>query len=251
MTAVPKPDPNILLKNVQFGFGSDEPILKVEEFAVSAAENVFVYGPSGSGKSTLLGIIAGVLVPSGGAVSVMGQDLVGLSAARRDRLRAEHFGVIFQQFNLVPYLDLVENVLLPCRFSYARAKRVAESAKGREERARSMLVQLGLEKELSRGQVASELSTGQQQRVAAARALIGSPSLIIADEPTSALDTETRSIFIETLLSEAEQASVIFVSHDLSLSTHFDREISISTINRQQPNDSSTRIDKVQQLEKF
>lgn len=222
----------VSLTDVTFAFGKSAPVLAVSKLSIATEEKVFVYGPSGSGKSTLLGLVAGVLVPEQGSVDVLGSNLATLSATRRDRLRADRLGVIFQQFNLVPYLDLIENVLLPCRFSPARARRVAGSAQERAVKARDMLVRLGLEHEVSSGQVASELSTGQQQRVAAARALIGAPSLIIADEPTSALDTEARSIFIETLLGEADKAAVLFVSHDMSLAAHFDRQISMVEINK-------------------
>ncbi|MEO1406058.1 MAG: ABC transporter ATP-binding protein [Pseudomonadota bacterium] len=223
--------PCFSLDDVAFAFRDNTPVLDISQMSVAIGERVFVYGPSGSGKSTLLGLIAGVLTPSRGAIQVLGNDLTAMSAARRDRLRAEQLGVIFQQFNLVPYLDLVDNVLLPCRFSSARAERVAGTAAARAEKARDMLARLGLEQEMANGQVASELSTGQQQRVAVARALIGSPSLVIADEPTSALDTEARSVFIDTLLKEASDASVVFVSHDMSLASHFDSQISIAEIN--------------------
>lgn len=140
-------------------------------------------------------------------------------------------GVIFQQFNLVPYLNLVENVLLPCRFSSVRAERVGTTETARTEKARDLLSRLGLNEEAQANRQAAELSVGQQQRVAAARALIGSPSLIIADEPTSALDAETRDTFIKTLLSEAHDAAVLFVSHDAALSKHFDRLTAMETVN--------------------
>ncbi|MEL6324630.1 MAG: ATP-binding cassette domain-containing protein, partial [Pseudomonadota bacterium] len=206
MPQVPSETLAIKLNGVMFAFGGPQPVLEIEDMGVPAGEKVFVFGPSGSGKSTLLGLIAGVLVPERGTVEVFGQSLTDVSAAERDRLRAEKLGVIFQQFNLVPYLDLLENVLLPCQFSPGRAARVAESVQGRREKATELLNRLGLAREVSAGRTASQLSTGQQQRVAAARALIGAPSLIIADEPTSALDTDARSVFIETLLTEAKDA---------------------------------------------
>ena len=229
--ATPQQVPNIVLKDVLFAFDASTPVLSISDMTVESGEKVFVHGPSGSGKSTLLGLIAGILVPDTGSVEVLGHNLARLSASQRDSLRAEHVGVIFQQFNLVPYLDLVENVLLPCRFSSARASRVADTAKAREIKAREILFRLGLGPEVEKGQLARELSTGQQQRVAAARALLGTPSLIIADEPTSALDTEARAVFIETLLAEADHASVVFVSHDLSLAPHFDRQVSMRDVN--------------------
>ncbi len=192
---------------------------------------MFLQGPSGSGKSTLLGVIAGVFAPTAGEAMILGQPFHKMTAAARDRVRADAMGVIFQQFNLVPYLNLIENVLLPCRFSRHRAARVGPTEAERIDKAKRLLNRLGLKEEAGANRPAAELSVGQQQRVAAARALIGLPSLIIADEPTSALDAETRDAFIETLLSEAEQAAVLFVSHDASLSKHFDRLVVIEDIN--------------------
>lgn len=248
MTTTREPTSCVSLKDMSFAFGQRDPVLVVSEFAVGMGEKLFVHGPSGSGKSTLLGLIAGVLEPQRGNIHVLGHDLSELSAAKRDLVRADRMGVIFQQFNLVPYLDLVENVLLPCRFAPSRAKRIAASPQERDEIARNMLTRLGLGHEIETGQVVSELSTGQQQRVAAARALIGTPSLIIADEPTSALDAGTRSTFIETLLSEAKNASVVFVSHDLSLAQFFDRQVSMAVLNDANSVSSTGQTRQVQQV---
>ncbi|MEO0398870.1 MAG: ATP-binding cassette domain-containing protein [Pseudomonadota bacterium] len=201
-------------------------------FHVEAGETVFLHGASGSGKSTLLGLIAGVSKAQRGVVDVLGHPLSRLSAAKRDRLRSDAFGVIFQQFNLVPYLSLIENVLLPCQFSPTRAARTGASPADRNAAAVELLSRLGLAKQAQESASVAALSVGQQQRVAAARAIIGAPSLIIADEPTSALDATARDTFIETLLGEAKQASVIFVSHDISLAAHFDRTVSMSQLNQ-------------------
>jgi putative ABC transport system ATP-binding protein len=134
-------------------------------------------------------------------------------------------GVIFQQFNLVPYLNPLDNVLLPCRLSPKRRSRAQPSP---EEQAKSLLNALGIADEHWRRPV-TRLSVGQQQRVAAARALIGTPELILADEPTSALDTDNRDRFIELLLQLAakQQSSVVFVSHDQSLAGRFDHRIAL------------------------
>lgn len=205
--------------------------LSIRNFSIGCGERLFLRGPSGSGKSTLLGVIAGVFSPTAGEVSILGHPFHEMSAAARDRVRADAIGVIFQQFNLVPYLNLVENVLLPCRFSRDRAARVGANEAERIDKAKSLLNRLGLDEKTRANRSAAELSVGQQQRVAAARALIGSPSLIIADEPTSALDAETRNAFIETLLTEANKAAVLFVSHDASLAEHFDHVVAIENIN--------------------
>lgn len=219
------------IENLEYHWSSGLHVLSIQHFSIREGERLFLQGPSGSGKSTLLGVIAGVFAPTAGEVIVLDQPFQTMTAAARDRVRADAMGVIFQQFNLVPYLDLVENVLLPCRFSPYRAERVGTTEADRIEKARNLLNRLGLDDEAQANRSAAELSVGQQQRVAAARALIGSPSLIIADEPTSALDTDTRDTFIETLLSEAHQAAVLFVSHDVRLSRHFDRIVAIEDIN--------------------
>ncbi|MBA3067401.1 MAG: ABC transporter ATP-binding protein [Hyphomonas sp.] len=206
-------------------------VLDIPEFSVDAGERVFLRGPSGSGKSTLLGLIAGVLAPQTGTIRVLGEDMARLSAARRDRLRADHVGVIFQMFNLVPYLSVTGNVLLPLRFSSARRKAAGSDADGE---ARRLLARLGLEDEQLLKRRVSDLSVGQQQRVAAARALIGAPKLIIADEPTSALDADARDRFIALLSEEVTRsgASLLFVSHDRSLAPLFTRAVDLAAINR-------------------
>ncbi|MEL6369194.1 MAG: ABC transporter ATP-binding protein [Pseudomonadota bacterium] len=223
--------PCIDIQNLEFAWENDVSVLRIDKFVVQQGERLFLKGPSGSGKSTLLGVVAGVFSATSGEVNILGKPFHTLSAADRDRLRADDMGVIFQQFNLVPYLTLVENVLLPCRFSPVRASRVAPSENGRVAAAIDLLGCLGLTREVSDKRSAAELSVGQQQRVAAARALIGGPSLIIADEPTSALDTQTRDSFIETLITEAKGAAVVFVSHDASLADRFDRTVTMDELN--------------------
>ena len=221
----------VSLRALEFAWANGAPVLSIGALSIRQGERLFLQGPSGGGKSTLLGVIAGVFAPTGGEAIILNQPFHKMSGAARDRVRADAMGVIFQQFNLVPYLTLVENVLLPCRFSRIRAERVGATEAARTSKARDLLSRLGLDEEAKANRPAAELSVGQQQRVAAARALIGTPSLIIADEPTSALDAQTREVFIETLLSEAQDATVLFVSHDASLSGRFDRLIALETIN--------------------
>ena len=221
----------INIQDLEYQWGNGVHTLSVNKLVIQQGERLFLQGPSGSGKSTLLGIIAGVFTPTSGEATILNQPFHKINAAARDRIRADAMGVIFQQFNLVPYLTLIENVLLPCRFSTARSKKVGQTEKQRTEKARSLLERLGLDEQARSNRPAAELSVGQQQRVAAARALIGSPSLVIADEPTSALDSQTRNIFIETLLAEAKDAAVLFVSHDASISNQFDRSIVMDDIN--------------------
>jgi putative ABC transport system ATP-binding protein len=223
--------PVIDIENLAFAWKGGPQVLNVPSFRLGAGERVFLRGPSGSGKSTLLGLIAGVLAPQQGTIRVLGEDMTSLSASRRDRLRADHVGVIFQMFNLVPYLSVTGNVLLPLRFSPARRKAAGSDAEGE---ARRLLARLGLDDERLLARRVSDLSVGQQQRVAAARALIGAPDLIIADEPTSALDADARDRFIALLSEEVTRsgASLLFVSHDASLAPLFTRAVDLAAINR-------------------
>ncbi len=224
-------DPVIEIEKLRFAWKSGPQVLDIDAFRVEAGERVFLRGPSGSGKSTLLGLIAGVLEPQAGRITVMGQDMGALAAAKRDRLRADRMGVIFQMFNLVPYLSVTGNVLLPLRFSPARRKAAGTDP---QAEARRLLARLGLQDESLLGRRVSDLSVGQQQRVAAARALIGSPSLVIADEPTSALDADARDRFINLLSEEVERsgASLLFVSHDASLASLFTRAADLTAMNK-------------------
>lgn len=223
----------IQLTDVQFRWHPQGPlVLDIPQLTVARGERLFLRGPSGSGKSTLLGLLGGVSVPQRGRVEVLGQPLHAAKGAARDRFRADHLGYIFQMFNLIPYLSVLDNVLLPCRFSRTRAQRVTAQGGPRAE-ARRLLEHLGLGDDLMQ-RAATELSVGQQQRVAAARALLGAPELIIADEPTSALDADLRAAFVELLLGEcaALGSTLVFVSHDRALEPLFHRALCLSEINR-------------------
>jgi putative ABC transport system ATP-binding protein len=213
--------------------GAAADCLDIESLDLAAGGSLFLHGPSGSGKSTLLGLLAGVLAPRTGDVKVLGTAMEDLSAVQRDAFRADHVGYIFQQFNLLPYLSVEDNVLLACRFSAFRSKRAEDAARSPLGHARHLLKGMGLDEELWHRK-ASELSVGQQQRVAAARALIGSPELVIADEPTSALDAALRDGFMRLLLAECARtgSALVFVSHDERLADHFVRQLSLPAINR-------------------
>ncbi len=204
--------------------------IDIPQFAVQAGERIFLHGPSGSGKSTLLALLGGVAVPQQGQVKLLGCNITALGNRARDAFRADHTGFLFQQFNLLPWLSALDNVLLPCTFSRRRRERAGTHPKSEAER---LLGHLDLA-ESTWCRPAAELSVGQQQRVAAARALIGRPELLIADEPTSALDAERQQAFIDLLLRETAEvgAALIFVSHDRRLAGHFDREVALADINR-------------------
>ncbi len=224
----------VRLSGVRFAWpGKGAFSLSVQDFALPARERVLLIGPSGSGKSTFLSLICGILAPQSGRIEILGQDLVKLSAAARDAFRAEHFGIVFQMFNLLPYGSVIDNVLLPLSFAPKRRRRATANASAAEE-AERLLARLGLEPALLRGRSAASLSVGQQQRVAAARALIGSPEIVVADEPTSALDRDRQDAFLDLLFAEtaAAGAALIMVSHDQSLAPRFDRVLRLDEIAR-------------------
>lgn len=205
--------------------------LSIESFSLPARERVLLVGPSGTGKSTFLSLLCGIVTLASGTLEVLGTDVTKLSNAARDRFRAEHFGIIFQMFNLLPYGSILDNVMLPLSFSRTRAERAARNGPVEAEALR-LLTSLGLDAGELAGLSAANLSVGQQQRVAAARALIGAPELIVADEPTSALDRNRQLAFLDLLFAEAEAAgaSVIMVSHEEELGKRFDRVLRLEEI---------------------
>lgn len=233
MSEITSPPPVVLIESLRFAWPQQPVLLDIAELRIAAGDRVFLQGPSGTGKSTLLGLLGGVLVPQSGTLQLLGTDLTTLGASARDRFRADHVGFIFQQFNLVPYLGLVGNVTLGCRFSSRRRQRLGTHHAAEAEAAR-LLSALDLDVDTLKHRPVTELSVGQQQRVAAARALIGAPELIIADEPTSALDATARSAFIELLFAECERAgsALVFVSHDPALAELFPHSLHLAEINR-------------------
>ena len=224
----------ITLAGVQFGWATGaDPVLDIDSFAVARGERVFIQGPSGSGKTTLLNLLGGVTQANRGRVDVLGTDMAGLSGSQRDSFRADHIGFIFQLFNLVPYLDLIQNVTLPCQFSNTRRNRAVDRSGSPESDAERLLTQMGLSTAMADRSV-TRLSVGQQQRVAVARALIGAPDLIIADEPTSAIDAAATGAFLDLLFDEIDgtDTTLLFVSHDPALQPHFGRTVALADINR-------------------
>jgi putative ABC transport system ATP-binding protein len=201
--------------------------LHVPNLTLAPAETVLLLGESGSGKSTLLSLICGTIIAQSGVVSVAGNNIASLSAGKRDRFRAETIGLIFQQFNLLPFASVQDNILLPLQFAPMRRKRVT----GLVAEAERLCSALGLPSDIMTVR-AGALSVGQQQRVAAARALIGTPQLIIADEPTSSLDGTTQATFLQLLFaqSRAHDTTLLMVSHDARLSSQFDRVIQMADI---------------------
>lgn len=221
--------PAVELQHVRFAYRAGQDVVSIDHLSIARGETVFLHGPSGSGKTTLLGLLAGVLQATAGSVRILGEDITPLSSGARDAFRAQHLGYVFQQFNLIPYLSVRDNILLPVRLDTAR--------RGKLKGTDPILAADALARELDiAGAVHSpvtELSVGQQQRVAVARALIGSPELVICDEPTSALDSDRRQRFLELLFASCHKAgaTLVFVSHDLSLQPLFSRTVSLPDIN--------------------
>lgn len=224
----------VRIRDLRFSWpGASQPLLDIPQLDIAAGERVMLRGPSGSGKSTLLSLLAGIHPPQQGSIALLKQDLATLPARQRDQLRANDIGFVFQQFNLLPYLSALDNVMLGSQFSRLRRKRIAASGETIVTAATRLLTELGISTDIQK-QPAHTLSVGQQQRVAVARALLGKPALIIADEPTSALDAERRDEFLRLLFQECEQqhTALLFVTHDASLASHFSRHLELADINK-------------------
>tara|TARA_R110000772_G_scaffold110305_14_gene213899 strand:- start:2776 stop:3501 length:726 start_codon:yes stop_codon:yes gene_type:complete len=216
----------INMQNVQHRYdqSSTAAVLSIPHWQVKQGDRVFLHGDSGSGKTTLLNLLSGILTPTEGTIELLEQPFSTLSARRRDAFRARHIGVVFQQFNLVPYLSVLKNIQLANYFAAKRDKHI-------EETANTLLAKLNLPANVLH-KPANTLSVGQQQRVAIARALINQPELLLVDEPTSALDASARDAFMDILLNMCENAgaSLVFVSHDMSLQRFFSTSIDMPSL---------------------
>jgi putative ABC transport system ATP-binding protein len=201
------------------GAGGEVNILRGVDLAVAAGETVSIVGPSGSGKTTMMMVIAGLERPSAGRVVVAGQDLGGLGEDQLARLRRDHIGIVFQGFHLIPTMTAHENVALPLEFAgRADAFELAEMA----------LQRVGLGHRI--GHYPAQLSGGEQQRVAVARAFVSRPKLLLADEPTGNLDGATGKQVMDLLfeLARADGATLILITHDMALAERCDRILRIA-----------------------
>lgn len=218
--------PAVALQDIRFSYQKNAaPVLAIDKWQMQRAESVFLYGASGSGKTTLLNLLGGVTSPDAGNIELLGQPFSSLSSSKRDKFRAQHIGVVFQQFNLISYLTVAENIAVAAYFG-----------KGSDElaqRSADLVRKLQLPESVLH-QKASNLSVGQQQRVAIARALINKPEILIVDEPTSALDASARDAFMELLMqiSAESDCSLLFVSHDMGLAKYFSRQEDMRELNK-------------------
>jgi putative ABC transport system ATP-binding protein len=197
--------------------------LHFDKWSVDVGQQVFLYGDSGSGKSTLLNLLSGILAPQQGSIKLFGTDISQLSNSARDRFRAENIGVVFQQFNLVPYLTVAKNIELAVYLAKSSKQKLTGSIE-------ELTSALKLPDSVLNTPVAN-LSVGQQQRVAIMRAFINSPQLLLIDEPTSALDNSAKDAFMTLLLDmcRAHNTTMIFVSHDNTLERFFSVHTPISS----------------------
>lgn len=220
----------IQIENLKFKYSNSSQVtLNISSLKISKGEKLFLYGPSGSGKTTLLEILSGVLAPDHGMVKISGSDIAQLTAQQRDQFRSDKMGYIFQSFNLIPYLSVLENITLPLYLSALKRKNIPVDSELSEVQKITNI--LSIEHLLDKN--VTQLSTGQQQRVAAARAILGHPEILLADEPSSALDHEQRENFLKLLfhLCQKSNITLLFVSHDRTLEYLFDRALSLPSIN--------------------
>jgi len=223
--AVPNHGNAIALNDVKYHYAdSNSSGLHIPTWKVNYGDRVFLHGHSGSGKTTLLNLLAGVLTPQSGELSLLGKPFSALPARQRDKFRAQHIGVVFQQFNLIPYLSVLKNIELATYFAKAGKTNVADAAE-------ALLIGLNLPATILH-QPANSLSVGQQQRVAIARALINKPEILLVDEPTSALDAAARDAFMTMLIDMCKQhnTTLIFVSHDMYLKKFFETSVEMSSL---------------------
>jgi putative ABC transport system ATP-binding protein len=213
------------LRDIEFAWPKQaKSLFVIPELSLQQGQTMFIGGPSGSGKSSLLSLITGIQLPRKGSCQVLGTSLSQLSASERDKFRGEHLGLIFQQFNLLPFLTVEENIELPSKLFASRFQKSTQLFGSVQNHIDTLCNALHLQPSL-RGRQARLLSVGEQQRVAAARALLGCPALIVADEPTSALDEDNKLDFLNLLLStaSAQNTSVVTVSHDMRIASKFDQ----------------------------
>ncbi|MDA9194671.1 ABC transporter ATP-binding protein [Burkholderiales bacterium] len=217
----------ITIQNVQYSYPSHpkRPVLNIPSWSVAEGEKTFLYGPSGCGKSTLLSALSG-LIKTTGILTVLGQSLTEMSTNQRDEFRAQNIGFVFQQFNLISYLNAIDNIKLAGSFGHRHRGDTID------QEIKSLLANLNIAR-AEWGEPANNLSIGQQQRIAIARALINKPQLLIADEPTSSLDHFNRDAFMTLLMNivDEHKMTLLLVSHDMSLAKHFNRVVSLNEIN--------------------
>lgn len=218
---------SLLLESVKKTYrepsGSILPVLDIEKFSIERGEQVVLVGSSGGGKTTLLNIISGITTPDSGSVRIDDNDITTMPEVVRDRFRAERIGFVFQTFNLLPAFSALENVLLGMSFTNAGVDR---------SKARGLLDKVGLSHRLDHRP--GQMSVGEQQRVAVARAMANSPSLLLADEPTANVDTANQDTVLELIRSACTDAntSLLMVTHSPEVASQFNRVEQLADFNK-------------------
>ncbi len=217
----------ISIKNLKYKIGQNINFsLNIKNFKLNKSDSILIYGESGLGKSTFLNLLSGTISPQKGNIDILGTNISNTSSSIKDKIRGDHFGIVFQTFNLLPYVSVKNNILLGKAYSSIK------QSKSNNDEIKELMDKLSLNYEDLINRKAYELSIGQQQRVAVARALIGKPEIILADEPTSALDKSNQKEFINLLfksIDENEQG-LIMVSHEHKLSNKFKKVKNITEI---------------------
>lgn len=218
----------IRCEQLQFRYKGDAFSLQVDEFASNDGETIALVGPSGCGKTTFLNLVAGILLPDSGRILVSGEDLSALPLSGRHRFRREAIGWIPQNFELLDYLTLRENLMVPLWIGKSSQQSRSEAAR----RAEALAERAGISNLLEKRP--PHVSQGERQRAALCRGLIQSPRLILADEPTGNLDPENQEKIVSLLLEEARriEASVIMITHEPSLQPRFDRVVDLVKLRR-------------------
>lgn len=210
----------INIDSLELSYGTDGFQLSIPQLKIQHSEKVAIIGPSGSGKTSLLKLISGIILPQNGRVSIEGIAVNQLSDAERRDYRITNIGFIFQDFELLDYLNVQDNILHPYRITQALKIDVQVRA-----RANDLALELGIQSKMKR--LTNTLSQGEKQRVAICRAMMTSPKLILADEATGNLDPSNKTKILDTLFKSADsnQATLVAVTHDHELLDRFDRVI--------------------------
>ncbi|RLA49604.1 MAG: ABC transporter ATP-binding protein [Gammaproteobacteria bacterium] len=220
----------ITITDLRFQYSGSDFALQVEQLVIAAAQSVAIVGPSGSGKTTLLNLLAGVLLPDRGQVRVGNEIVSALNDNARRNFRIRQMGMVFQNFELLEYLSVLDNILLPLRIGSG-----LEATGELRSRAVELAGHVGIGDKLKR--YPNQLSQGERQRVAVSRALLLQPALVLADEPTGNLDPSNKTVVLDLLLDYARthSATLITVTHDQELLPRFDRVVDFRVLNQWEP----------------
>ena len=219
----------ISIDNLKYSYSDGSSFgMNIKSFALKKGERLLIHGESGLGKSTLLNLISGTIQPHSGKINVLGKEISGMTGYSRDKIRGDHFGIVFQTFNLLPYISVEKNIIMGLVFS----KRKKEKVDNIDNKIKTLMEGLSLDYNKLKNRNSLELSIGQQQRVAVARALIGDPEIILADEPTSSLDSQNQKIFLDLLFKslDKKEQGLVMVSHNKDILKNFTRVKNITDI---------------------